>query len=464
MREAHVDSIAHLLKEAKLKQQNKPIVFLGAGMSATGEIPLAGNIAKDILSKYGSNPNIKRLTEDEHSYYKLMSCLTTTERNQLLNGYIEKAKVNVAYIYLAHLIKQGYVDYVLTVNFDNLILRAMAMYNLFPPQYDLSILKNIPTSSIEKQSVTFLHGTYRGLRMLNTNEEMSSIKDICSKFFNRILEDRTWIVVGYSGDDPILDHIADLTTFTNNLYWVTYKDEEPNPKVKEKLLDRTNTNAYLLKGYDADSFFMRLHAELGESIPDVLQNPFTSLLSTMESIVEADPIKTRLEINIRQIKYAIKEYEKGSTTRTYTKKKRDLDLLIKEVIKYTTEESFEENADRIEEIRKEALEIKNEELNNKLSKLYYKWSLKYYDKGYLAAALNTISKAIIPSYMTYAIIYEKLEDPINTIKYLDLSLENKEISLSYLKSDEWEDFHSHPDFISLIKKYEAIENKKGEKK
>lgn len=459
MRDAHVDSIAHLLKEAKLKKQNKPIVFLGAGMSATGEIPLAGDIAKDILAEYGNNPNIKRLTEDEHTYYTLMSCLTTTERNQLLNGYIEKAKVNVAYIYLAHLIKQGYVDYVLTVNFDNLILRAMAMYNLFPPQYDLSILKNIPTSSIEKQSVTFLHGTYRGLRMLNTAEEMSSIKDICSKFFNRILEDRTWIVVGYSGDDPILDHIADLTTFTNNLYWVTYKDEEPNPKVKEKLLDRTNTNAYLLKGYDADSFFMRLHAELGESIPDVLQNPFTSLLSTMESIVEADPIKARLEINIRQIKDAIKRYEEGESSTKYVGKKKDIDRLIKEVIKYTTEKSFDENADRIEEIRKEALEIKFDELNRKLSELYYNWSISDPSLSPKECLSIYLKSPKIINYSWLGICYLYSNDMPNTLKSIEESLNRKEVSIQKTR-DLFKKIELDPDFISLLKKYEDLENKK----
>lgn len=466
MREAHVDSIAHLLKEAKDKQQNKPIVFLGAGMSATGEIPLASEIAQDILSKYGSNPDVKRLAKDDQTYSKLMACLTTSERNQLLNGYIEKAKVNVAYIYLAHLIKQGYVDYVLTVNFDNLILRAMARYNLFPPQYDLSILNNIPTSSIEKQSVTYLHGTYRGLRMLNTKEEIDMIRDICPKFFNRIMENRTWIVVGYSGEDPILDHIADLTTFTNNLYWVTYKDNEPNDKVKSKLLDCPNTNAYLLKGYDADSFFMRLHNELGESIPDILQNPFTSLLGTMESIVEAEPIKARLEINKRQVKDAIKRYEEGESSTKYVGKKKDIDLLIKEVIKYTTEKSFEENTDRIEEIRNIALTVNNEELNEELSNLYYRWSMLQSSNNLDESALNSCLKAPnIVSHGWLAYTFSHVKDIPNSIKNFEIALQKegwttKDIHELFLPQE----IQSHPDFIALIKKYEAREKEEARKK
>lgn len=463
MRETHIDSLAHLMKEALEKPQNKPIIFLGAGMSVTGGIPLADKIAKDILSEYGNNPDIKRLKKSDQTYAQLMACLTTNERNTLLNNYIENAKVNVGYIYLANLIKRGYVDYVLTVNFDNLLLRAMAMYNMFPPQYDLPILSKMTTSNIEKQSVTYLHGTYKGLRMLNTQEEMDMIHDTCPNFFNRIIENRTWIVVGYSGEDPILKHIADLTTFTNNLYWVTYRDNDPIDRVKTELLDKPNTNAYALKGYDADSFFIRLHAELGLETPEILDNPFTSLLNTMESIVEYEEIKSRLEINKRMIKDAIKRYEEGITPKGYTGKKKEVDLLIKEVIKYTSEGAFEENANRIEEIRQEAKLLNNKTLNEKLSILYYIWSFSI-DKDD-PSSLDTAFKAPNTDNYLIALIYDKIKDIPNTLKYLEIAIKEAPRNLMELKSPIWKHLHDNPDFIALIEKYEKIEaEKNGTKK
>lgn len=385
MIEGQVDYIAHLLKEAKDKQYNKPIVFIGAGMSVTGGIPSAGEIAKEILAKYKDNPKIKKLSKEERVYTNLMACLTTAERNALLNHYMDKAKVNVGYIYLAHLIKEGYIDYVLSVNFDNLILRAMAMYNMFPPTYDLSILKDLTTDRIEKQSVTYLHGTHRGLWMLNTDKELKKISQICSPFLNKIADRRTWIVIGYSGDDKVLDHIADLGSFTNDLYWVTYKDNEPSKRVKDRLLDQDNSNSYIVKGYDADSFMLRLHSEVGLKTPDILYKPFTTLQNTINSIVEISDehknIKGQLEITKGHIKDAIRLYEEGAARRNYTTKEINIDLLKKEILKYTTEESFDENADRIEEIRKEAKEIHDEDLNNGLIKLYFHWGIKIYNQA-----------------------------------------------------------------------------------
>lgn len=380
MTEGQVDYIAHLLKEAKDKQYNKPIVFLGAGMSVTGGIPSAEKIASEILAQYKDNPKIKKLLKEDRTYINLMACLTTAERNALLNHYIDKAKVNVGYIYLAHLIKERYIDYVLTVNFDNLLLRAMAMYNLFPPIYDLSILKDLTTDRIERQSVTYLHGTHRGLWMLNTDTELKKISKICSPFLNKIADRRTWIVLGYSGDDKVLDHIADLGSFTNDLYWITYKDNEPGIRVKERLLDQANSNSYIVKGYDADSFMLRLHSEVGLKTPDILYKPFTTLQNTINSIVEISDehknIKGQLEITKGHIKDAIRLYEEGASRRNYSTKEVNIDLLKKEIIKYTTEGSYRLNSDRIEEIKKEAEEINDKELNKILNDLILHWYIK----------------------------------------------------------------------------------------
>lgn len=552
MTEGHIEDIAYLLKDAK-NSKNKPIIFLGAGMSAAGNIPLAEDISNDILSKFKNKPAIKRLKKEERTYAKLMSCLNTTERNDLLNNYIEKAKINVGYIYLAHLIKEGYVDYVLTVNFDNLILRAMAMYNLFPPIYDLSILKELPTSHIETQSVTYLHGTHRGLWMLNTDNELKKISKICSPFLNRIAERRTWIVIGYSGEDKILDEIADLGSFTNDLYWIGYKDNEPSRRVQEKLLDLPNNNSYLIKGYDADLFMLRLHSEVGLQTPDILYKPFTSLQNTINSIVEISDehknAKGQLEITKRHIKDAIRLYEEGASRRSYTTKEVNIDLLKKEIIKYTNEENFDENADRIEEIRKEADNINDKNLYNELVKLYFHWGIKLYYLGKnnndetlykLAAEKYQIASDINPSISDlyynwgqamspiaiqhqdiklYYEIFEKykiatqlrpkaniyfydwayslmelgkllqnkkiinealekaqtafdlggsaynlaccyalLGDKQNALKYLEISLDNKDYPLEDIKNDQdWSSLRNDPDFIALLKEYEEKE-------
>ena len=65
MKEINIDHLAYLLKQAKNKNQPQPIFFLGAGASRTGNIPLAGEIIKQILSDYSDSPFIKDLPSGE---------------------------------------------------------------------------------------------------------------------------------------------------------------------------------------------------------------------------------------------------------------------------------------------------------------------------------------------------------------------------------------------------------------
>ncbi|MFT5748756.1 MAG: hypothetical protein ACI93S_000002 [Ancylomarina sp.] len=88
-----------------------------------------------------------------------MECLLPNQRDKLLKGYIDEAKINVTHIYLAQLLKNGYADYVLTVNFDNLMLRALALFNEFPSTYDMAILKDITTTKFKEKSVVYLLST-----------------------------------------------------------------------------------------------------------------------------------------------------------------------------------------------------------------------------------------------------------------------------------------------------------------
>ncbi|MCG3684310.1 hypothetical protein [Aliarcobacter butzleri] len=127
MRKADIEDLAYLIKNSK----EKPIIFLGAGASITGNIPIAKTIVEDILKKYKDNPRVRKDTEK--TYKSLMDCLVPNERNTLLKSYIDNAKINVTHIYLAQFIKNELIDYVLTVNFDNLMLRALALYNIYPP-------------------------------------------------------------------------------------------------------------------------------------------------------------------------------------------------------------------------------------------------------------------------------------------------------------------------------------------
>ncbi|NQX81094.1 MAG: SIR2 family protein, partial [Flavobacteriaceae bacterium] len=204
MKKTTIERLAYTIKRARKNNQPMPIFFLGAGASATGRIPLASGIVDSILKNHSENPDVEILKDK--TYSKLMDCLDTSDRDVLLKGYIDKAKINVTHIYLAQLMEKGYVDYVLTTNFDNLMIRALALFNEFPPVHDMAILKDLTTTTFAEKSIIHLHGKYDGAWMLNTDEELDKVGETVPNIFNKIANKRPWVFIGYSGDDPILDH------------------------------------------------------------------------------------------------------------------------------------------------------------------------------------------------------------------------------------------------------------------
>ncbi len=376
MKTATIKDLAYLINNTG--DRPKPIFFLGAGASKTGNIPLASEIVTDILKNHADNPKVKRLEDTYKTYSKLMGCLIPDERNELLKGYIDNSKINVTHIYLAQLMKLGYVDYVLTVNFDNLMLRALALFNEFPETHDMAVLKDLTTTTFKKKSVIYLHGQYHGLWLLNTEEEMAKVKEIIPPILNKIANRRTWVFIGYSGDDPIFQHITKLGRFDNNLYWASHYDEIPCDKVCKDLLDKNNTNAFIIKGYDSDSFMLKLNSALDLPQPEIIDKPFSSLSSLLDNIVDIDDeehfkgVKERLKIVKGQVGEAIQQFEEGKVE-SYEEIKADvdIDLLKKEIIYLTVKEHYQ--VDKINVILARAELLNNSEINDSLADLYFNW-------------------------------------------------------------------------------------------
>ncbi len=88
---------------------------------------------------------------------------------------------------------------------------------------------------------------------------------------------RSWIVLGYSGDnDPVFQRLATVERFDYGLYWVGYLDAEPSPSLRTDLLEKSK-QAYFVRGYDADRFFVELAQRLGCFPPGFVDRPFTHL-------------------------------------------------------------------------------------------------------------------------------------------------------------------------------------------
>ena len=512
MREISIDSLAYMIIQAKENGQPQPIFFLGAGASVSGNIPLANQIEKDILSKYPDSPIIDNLDVNERSYAKLMECLLPHQRNELLKEYIDDAKINVTHIYLAQLLNKGYADYVLTVNFDNLMLRALALFNEFPSTYDMAILKDFTTTTFKEKSIVYLHGQHHGLWLLNTKDEMEKVKATVPRIFDTIKNKRPWIFIGYSGSDPIFEHVENLGRFDNGLYWVGYQEHTPSAKV-QKFLAAPNTNAFYIKGYDSDAFMLKLNEKLNLKQPEILDKPFTSLLAMLEEINDIDDeehfkgVRERLSMAKNNVEKSIKQYERKEKV-SVDENELKVDKLKKEIIDLLISESY--NKDQITKIKEEAKELNDTGANTLLAGLYSDWGValgnlaktkegkeaedlykEAFDKYKQAIKIKPDNHEALYNWGTalgnlaktkegkeaedlYKKAFDKFQQAIeygassynlscilalqgdleNALKYLELSLSKSEVDVNFVENDEdWMGYLNQRKLVTLLNKY-----------
>jgi tetratricopeptide (TPR) repeat protein len=258
------------------------IIFLGAGASVTSGIPTSNEIIKNIKN----DPNLNKFIEnDSVNYFEIMEQITPAERRRFFQKLVENSKINLTHLVLAILIYRGYVNTVLTTNFDNLIESSLGLFNINLNTIDLTNNVSIAGHSVSKPSLYYLHGKLHNVWQLNTKQELKRIKPDLQNLISKLSSDSLWIVIGYSGNDPVLDEFANLEKFDEGLYWIGYKDNEPNINVTQALLNDTSKNTFFTPGYTADSFFSELFTDL--SLNE------TQLVEFLNKILELDRIRER---------------------------------------------------------------------------------------------------------------------------------------------------------------------------
>jgi NAD-dependent SIR2 family protein deacetylase len=130
---AAIDDVVETLRTAK-DAGLKCAVLIGAGCSVSAGIPTAGGFVEEIRRRY---PRAYQRAA-EKAYPKCMAELAPGERRNIIAEYVDRAKVNWAHLSIAQLIKTGFVDRVLTTNFDPLVVRACSLVGIYPAVYDFA--------------------------------------------------------------------------------------------------------------------------------------------------------------------------------------------------------------------------------------------------------------------------------------------------------------------------------------
>jgi Tfp pilus assembly protein PilF len=274
-----VSEIKETLRNAKARGRGCTLL-IGAGCSFKAGIPTAAGFVDIVRDRH----SLAYDRASEKTYPRCMAELLPSERRDLIASYVDQAQLNWAHICMALLMQAGYVDRILTTNFDLLAVRACAVLGVFPAIYDFATSQLLKRADIPDQAVFYLHGQRTGFVLMNTIDDMATHSALLGPVFEDALSGRVWIVVGYSGEnDPVFNHLASVPRFDNGLFWIGYGDREPAHHVRERLL-RQDKDAFFTKGYDADSFFVALTRQLGIFPPDLVARPFTYLERALTGI------------------------------------------------------------------------------------------------------------------------------------------------------------------------------------
>ena len=158
----NVQEVAQLLKQAK--ENKKPYVFFtGAGCSVKADVPSATGLIQEICEKFPIQVKNLDPEKDKYNYGKYMSALDKDERRRLLKPHIiDNKKINWAHVALACLMQSGYIERVLTFNFDSILSRACNMLGLHPSIYDFATANPHLYHLINDPSIVHLHGQGTG--------------------------------------------------------------------------------------------------------------------------------------------------------------------------------------------------------------------------------------------------------------------------------------------------------------
>lgn len=277
----NINDVVIALKKAQKENINVNLL-IGAGCSVTAGIPAANGMVNLIKEEFPREYDRSKVK----NYPNCMSKLTPSERKNLIAQIVENAKVNWTHVAIAQLLKAGFINRILTPNFDNLVQRSCSLVGEFPAIYDLATSSLFRTDLLFDKSVIHLHGQHTGFILCNTEKEVESQSEILKPIFEQLDQKSLWIIIGYSGNnDPIFRLLAKKELFEHRLFWIGYENNEPSEMLKKELLSEEKY-AFYVNGYNSDDFFVKVSQELGCFPPTFIQKPFTYLSDTLDTLAK----------------------------------------------------------------------------------------------------------------------------------------------------------------------------------
>lgn len=260
--------------------RNNPGVYallVGSGVSRGAEIPTGWEVIEDLIRKVaeadGEDPEpepaewYKDEYGDEPKYDNLLEQLAPSkeDRQALLKSYFEPTDderekgiktPSQAHESIAWLVKQGYIQVIVTTNFDRLLEQALKEKGVTPTVITKpSDAEGAAPLAHDEAVILKVNGDYKASTLKNTADELDSYDSEIERLIEQVLDEYGLIVCGWSGgwDSALRDLILSAENRRYSMYWASYSglDEEA-----EELVDHRDGNVVSIDG--ADNFFYSL--------------------------------------------------------------------------------------------------------------------------------------------------------------------------------------------------------------
>ncbi|WP_353196732.1 SIR2 family protein [Parapedobacter defluvii] len=234
---------------------------------------------------------------EEYSYYFKRAYNSQSLRSDYIEGKLSDAKPTYGYKSIGALMKMGYINYILTTNFDRLIEDAAALaFGSTSKLHVASIDNNYRgLQFIQDHKVPALlklHGDFHSLFMKNTSNELHEQDENLRSAFLNICQNYGLAFIGYSGRDDSIINVLEETlgkdsAFPNGLYWFIRPGNRPINRVME-LLSQAKAKGIETYLIEIDSFEECLSSII-KSIPKITED-ISSFLHASNKRIEKHPI------------------------------------------------------------------------------------------------------------------------------------------------------------------------------
>lgn len=282
----------------KLKGPTPPrfSFFLGAGASRQSGIPIASEMIRQFREQIilQSCP-VELKTEDQKNdwlagqewckadggdYGKYFERYEPKEfgRQRHIEEMIRDREPSFGYVVLANLMARGYVNTIVTTNFDDLAYKACTTFTgIRPVVYAYGLLAAEMRFTVQRTKILKLHGDYLYSPLKNTYHELAEQDPNMARQVRQVLNEYGLIVVGYGGGDMSVMKVLSDFPQANDLYWCVRRGEEPNTAVKKLLLDK---GGFLVEIEGFDEMMNEISHIVGLNIDDQANKDYNLVEST----------------------------------------------------------------------------------------------------------------------------------------------------------------------------------------